>query len=102
MEHCLEGVRNELGTPYVDNLIIYLATFEDHLNHLQQVFERLRKLGIKVKASKFQLFKKEVLCPSRLVSSEYYTADPKNVTAVQQLCQELSHHLNSSQSYEIH
>ena len=50
MEHCLEGIRNELGTPYVDDLIIYLATFEDHLNHLQQVFERLRKLGIKVKA----------------------------------------------------
>ena len=70
MEHCVESIRDEFVTPYLDDLIIYSATFEDHLNHLQQVFQRLRKSGIKVKASKCQVFKKEVSYLGRLVSSE--------------------------------
>ena len=82
MEHCLKCIRDDFVTPYLDNLIIYSATFEDYLNHLQQVFQPLRKSGIKVKASKCQLFKKEVSYLGRLVSSEIYTADPKTVTAV--------------------
>ena len=68
--------------PHLDDLIIHSATFEDHLNHLQQVFQRLRKFGIKVKAPKCQLFKKEVSYLGRLGSLESYTADPKNVSAV--------------------
>ena len=82
MEHCLEGIRDEFVTQCLDDLIIYSATFEDHLNHLQQVFQWLRKSGIKVKASKCQLFKKEVSYLGRLVSPEDYNADPKNVAAV--------------------
>ena len=82
LEHCVEGIGDELVIPYLDDLIIYSATFEGHLNHCQQVFQRLRKFGMKVKASKCQLFKKEVSYLSRLASSDGYTADPKNVAAV--------------------
>ena len=82
MEHCLEGIRDEFVTPYLDDLTVYSTTFEDNLNHLQQVFQRLRKSGIKVKASKCQIFKKEVSYLGRLVSSEGYTAGPQNVAAV--------------------
>ena len=52
MEHCLEGIRDEFVTPYLDDLTVYSTTFEGHLNHLQQVFQRLRKSGIKEKTSK--------------------------------------------------
>ena len=34
MEHCLEGIRDEFVNPYLDDLIVYSATFEDHLNYL--------------------------------------------------------------------
>ena len=82
MEHCLEGIRDDFVTAYLDDLIVYSATFNEHLDHLSKVFQRLRKYGIKIKAQKCQLFKKEISYLGRLVSSEGYTADPKNIAAI--------------------
>ena len=98
MEHCLESIKDEFVT-YLDDIIICSATFEDHLNHLQQVFQRLKNFGIKVKASKCSLFKKELSYLRQLVSSEGHTADPENIAAV---TSKISHHLKPSQSYEMH
>jgi len=82
IEQCLEGYRDDFVVPYLDDLLVYSASFEDHIKHLQLVLQRLRKHGIKIKASKCQLFKKEISYLGRLISEEGYTADPKNVEAV--------------------
>ena len=37
---------------YVDDILTFSQTFQDHLTHLQQVFDRLRKHNLKVKPSK--------------------------------------------------
>jgi len=49
------------------------------------VLQRLRKHGIKVKASKCNLFKKEFSYLGRIVSKDGYRLDPKNISAVVQL-----------------
>lgn len=45
---------------YLDDLIIFSKTFDEHLNRLQLVFDRLREHGLKLKPSKCQLMRKEV------------------------------------------
>ena len=37
---------------WMDNLLIYSETKEDHLKHLELVFEKCREAGIKLKMSK--------------------------------------------------
>ena len=79
MEHCLEGYRVNIGVPYLDDLLIYSATFEIHL---RLVLKRLKKHGVKVKASKSSLFKREITYLGRIIiSAAGYTTDPKNIIA---------------------
>ena len=37
---------------YLDDVIIFAHTFEEHLHHLKEVFERFREAGLKLKPSK--------------------------------------------------
>ena len=82
MEHCMDGYRDWFTVPYLDDLLIYSATFEQYLEHLRLVLERLKRHGIKVKAFKCHLFKREISHLGRIISSTGYTTNPKNITAV--------------------
>ena len=82
MEQCLDGYRDDFVIPYLDDLLIYSSSFDEHLQRLKLVFQRLKKFGIKIKASKCKLFRRKISYLGRLISSEGYTADPKNISAV--------------------
>ena len=82
MEQCLNGYQDDFVIPYLDDLLIYSSSFDEHAQHLKLVFQRLKKFGIKIKASKGKLFRREISYLGRLISSGGYTADPKNVSAV--------------------
>ena len=74
MEHCMDRYRDRVTVPYLDDLLIYSATFEQHLQHLRLVLQRLKRHGIKVKASKCYLFKREISYLGRIISSAGYTS----------------------------
>lgn len=84
MEHCLEGIGHEFVIPYLDDILFYSASFEDHLSHLFQVLHWLKKYDTKIRGSNPQLFKREVSYLRRLILSEKYKADAKNIAAVQE------------------
>ena len=43
----LSGISWKFALCYVDDVIIFSASFDDHVNHLNEVFRRLRKAGLK-------------------------------------------------------
>ena len=85
MQSALEGMNNDFCLPYMDDVIIYSNSFEDHINHLRKVLQRLPEKGVKLKARKCKLVKHEVNHLGRIVSPEGYRIDPSNVKAVQEL-----------------
>ena len=48
------------ASPYMDDIIIYSDSFEDHINHVRKVLQRLCQKGVKLKARRCKLFKHEV------------------------------------------
>ena len=41
---------------YLDNIIIFSKTVEEHLNNIKQVFEKLRSAHLSMKLSKYHFY----------------------------------------------
>ena len=52
MERCMGDMNLRDCLIYLDDVIIFSATFEEHLNRLEAVFSRLKEHNLKLKASK--------------------------------------------------
>ena len=55
---------------YVDDIVIYSKTADDHLKHLDLVFSKLAKNGLKIKASKAQIFQTRIHYLGFIVSND--------------------------------
>ena len=70
---------------YLDDIIIFSSTFEEHLERLQAVYERLQEHNLKLKPSKCELFKERVSYLGHEVSEEGIHTDPSKIEAVKSL-----------------
>ena len=69
----LRGLNWKSVLAFLDDVCVLGKNVSDHLNNLQEVFERFRFHGMKFKPSKCELFKKEMEFLGRLVSPEGVT-----------------------------
>ena len=76
MQVVLAGLEGKTCFVYVDDILVCSKTFEEHLQHLEQVFERLRKAGLTLKPKKCSFLKKEVIYLGHVISSQGIAPDP--------------------------
>ena len=60
MEGCLGDLRDEICVPYLDDVLVFSHSFEQHTQHVRQVLQRQKQCGIKLRAKKCDFFKPEV------------------------------------------
>ena len=75
MESVLAGLQWDICFVYLDDIIITGKTFEQMLENLGKVFDRLKKANLKLKAKKCCLFAKEVVNLGHLVSENGLATD---------------------------
>ena len=60
MQNCLGNLNLIYCLIYLDDLIVFSQTAEQHLHQLRVVFDRLREYNLKLKPSMCSLFKEEI------------------------------------------
>lgn len=68
---------------YLDDLLVFLPTFQDHLVRLETVLKRLRETGLKVKMERCHFLQSEVRFLGHQVSAQDIGTDPVKISAVQ-------------------
>ena len=82
MDRVLSGLHWETCLFYLDDIIVFAATWEEHLDSLHQVFERLRHAKLKLGAEKCTVAAKEVSYLGHRVTEEGPLPDPSLLIAI--------------------
>ena len=87
MDLVLAGLQMSQCLVYIDDVIVVGHTFDEHLSNLQEVFERVRRAGLKLKPSKCSFLQERVSYLGHKVSQEGVATDPALArTPVNQRC----------------
>jgi transposase InsO family protein len=67
---------------YIDDLIVYSNTFEEHLEHLRKIFETLAECNLMTNINKCHFCVKEVKILGKIISEKGIGADPELIKAM--------------------
>ena len=82
MQSCLGNLHLHYCIIYLDDVIVFSKTLEDHLLRLRAVFEKLNQAGLKLKPLKCELLRQELIYLGHVVSTNGIQTDPKKVKAI--------------------
>ena len=85
MDRVLAGLHWETCLFYLDDIIVFSSTWEEHLARLREVFERLRHAKFKLGAAKCTFAAKEVSYPGHRVTEEGLLSDPSLLAAIRDI-----------------
>ena len=87
MESVLAGLPWKTCLVYIDDVIIFSKTFEQHVADVEEVLERLGKAGMKLKAKKCEMFRPEVTFLGHVVGRDGVRTDTQKTEAVRKWTQ---------------
>ena len=83
IDNVLQGY-SKFAIRYLDNIIIFSRT-EEHLEHLEKIFKKLRGYGLKMKREKCDFFKKHLQYIGHLVSEEGFKPLPEKIKSIKNM-----------------
>ena len=83
MEKVLTGLTWQICLVYLDDVIVYSKTVDEHINRLNTIMQKFILAGLKLKPKKCFLFRTKVHFLGHVVSSEGVSTDPEKVEAIQ-------------------
>ena len=83
IENCLGDLHFNWCIIYLDDIIIYSKTLEEHVERLKAVVKKLSKASLKLKPSKCEFFKSQITYLGHIVSNEGIATDPKKIKVIQ-------------------
>ena len=82
MDNLLRGLQGNTLFVYLDDIVVYADSIEEHNDKINELFSRLRKAGLKLQIDKCEFLKRKVNYLGHVLSEEGLSPDPKKISAV--------------------
>lgn len=82
MNNVLRGLQNEICCVYLDDVIIYSTSLQEHIERLKLIFERFRQSNFKIQLDKSEFLHKEVNYLGHVITKEGVKPNPDKIHAV--------------------
>ena len=82
MDAVFGGMKYQCLVYFIDDILIFSNSYDEHLRDIARVFQRLRNANLRVKLSKCSFFTKEVKFLGWMVTADGLSTDPKKIEAV--------------------
>ena len=82
MQNCLRELNLTYCLIYLDNIIIFSETAEEHLHHLHIIFDQFREHNLELKPSKCDFFRNEITYLAHHISKNGVPLSSSNLEAI--------------------
>ncbi|KAL2444003.1 Transposon Tf2-6 polyprotein [Exophiala dermatitidis] len=83
VNRALQDILDEYCTAYLDDILIFSDSLEEHRQHVKEVLKRLQKAGLYVDINKTEFHTREVKYLGVMVSTNGVSMDPSKVLSIQ-------------------
>lgn len=83
MDIVLKGLINKICVVYLDDILIFSTSLEEHLEHLTLVFERLRESNLKIQLDKSEFIRRDVEFLGHIITPEGIKPNKKKIEAIE-------------------
>ena len=82
MKIVLSGLSFEICCSYLDDVLVFSRDMQEHQQHLQLIFDRLRSAGLMLHPEKCDFAKTETMFLGHVISGNFIKADPQKTIKV--------------------
>src|SRR6266498_6095752 len=79
MNYILHNYLNDFVVVYLDDILICLDTFEEHINHLRKVFIKLQEANLVIKLKKCKFGQRKIKFLGHIIGTDKLRTDPENI-----------------------
>ena len=83
MDNVLRGLQNEICLVYLDDIVVYSTSLQEHMVNLEKVFNRLRESNFKIQMDKSEFLKLETAYLGHIISREGVKPNPDKINAIE-------------------
>ena len=83
INHVLHNALDDYCTAYLDDVLIFSKTREEHTRHVNEVIHRLGTAGLQIDINKSEFYTKKTKYLGLIISTDGMTMDPDKVQALQ-------------------
>ena len=82
MNILLAGIQWQSCLVYLDDIIVLGRSFEEHLQNLAQIFQRLHDANLRLQVKKYEFYKDVVKFLGHVVSPVGISTDPEKISKI--------------------
>src|SRR6266498_4666833 len=79
MNYVLHDYLNDFVVVYLDDILVCLDTFDEHINHLRKVFIKLREANLVIKLKKYKFGQRKIKFLGHTIGTDRLRTDSENI-----------------------